>query len=46
MKMTPSRNMAPARNDGAERRTLPGPRSKAIYDREAEVMAPGLQSSS
>src|SRR5258708_3522120 len=28
----------------AERRTVPGPKSKAIFDREAEAMAPGLQS--
>jgi 4-aminobutyrate aminotransferase-like enzyme len=27
-----------------ERRTVPGPKSKAIFDREAQVMAPGLQS--
>ena len=44
MKGTASRNIAPAEKDGAERRTVPGPRSKALFDREAEVMAPGLQS--
>src|SRR6516225_3152583 len=44
MKGTASRNIAPAEKDGAERRTVPGPRSKAIFDREAEAMAPGLQS--
>jgi 4-aminobutyrate aminotransferase / (S)-3-amino-2-methylpropionate transaminase / 5-aminovalerate transaminase len=27
-----------------QRRTVPGPKSKAIFDREAEAMAPGLQS--
>jgi 4-aminobutyrate aminotransferase-like enzyme len=30
--------------DRAQRRAVPGPRSKAIFDREAEAMAPGLQS--
>jgi 4-aminobutyrate aminotransferase / (S)-3-amino-2-methylpropionate transaminase / 5-aminovalerate transaminase len=44
MKGAPSRNRAPAQKDGADRRTMRGPRSKAIFDREAEVMAPGLQS--
>lgn len=44
MKGAPSRHVAPAQKDGAERRTVPGPRSKAIFDREAEAMAPGLQS--
>src|SRR5262252_6928650 len=44
MKGTASRNIAPAEKDGAERRTVPGPRSKALFDREAEAMAPGLQS--
>jgi 4-aminobutyrate aminotransferase / (S)-3-amino-2-methylpropionate transaminase / 5-aminovalerate transaminase len=32
------------RRDGIQRRTVPGPKSKAIFDREAEAMAPGLQS--
>jgi len=27
-----------------ERRCVPGPKSKAVFDREAETMAPGLQS--
>src|SRR5258708_28790968 len=27
-----------------ERRQVPGPKSKAIFDQEAEAMAPGLQS--
>jgi len=27
-----------------ERRTVPGPKSKAIFDHEAKAMAPGLQS--
>jgi 4-aminobutyrate aminotransferase / (S)-3-amino-2-methylpropionate transaminase / 5-aminovalerate transaminase len=44
MKGAPSRNPAPAQKDGTDRRTIRGPRSKAIFDREAEVMAPGLQS--
>jgi len=44
MKSAPSRNLAPEQKDGADRRTMRGPRSKAIFDREAEVMAPGLQS--
>jgi 4-aminobutyrate aminotransferase-like enzyme len=34
--------MAPAR--AGERRDVPGPKSKAIFDLEAEAMAPGLQS--
>jgi len=36
-------NGASSRND-TKRRTVPGPKSKAIFDREAEAMAPGLQS--
>ena len=44
MKGAPSRNLAPVKKDGTERRTVPGPRSKAIFEREAEIMAPGLQS--
>ena len=44
MKGAPSRHVAPVQKDGTERRTVPGPRSKAIFDREAEAMAPGLQS--
>ncbi|MBV8103815.1 MAG: aspartate aminotransferase family protein [Hyphomicrobiales bacterium] len=38
------RNTVSAPPDGAQRRIVPGPRSKAIFDREAEAMAPGLQS--
>ena len=30
--------------DAQQRRIVPGPRSKAVFDREAQVMAPGLQS--
>ena len=44
MKGTASRNIPSAEKNGVERRTVPGPRSKALFDREAEVMAPGLQS--
>src|SRR5262245_10141 len=44
MKVVPSRSVPPAQKDGTERRTVPGPRSKALFDREAEAMAPGLQS--
>ena len=33
-----------AREDAQQRRMVPGPKSKAIFDREAQVMAPGLQS--
>jgi 4-aminobutyrate aminotransferase / (S)-3-amino-2-methylpropionate transaminase / 5-aminovalerate transaminase len=40
----PSRPVASEPQGGARRRTVPGPRSKAIFDREAEAMAPGLQS--
>jgi 4-aminobutyrate aminotransferase-like enzyme len=44
-----SRYIASGPQDGAQsrigqRRTVPGAKSKAIFDREAEVMAPGLQS--
>jgi 4-aminobutyrate aminotransferase/(S)-3-amino-2-methylpropionate transaminase len=34
----------PAVPRASQRRIVPGPKSKAIFDREAEVMAPGLQS--
>ena len=44
MNGAPSRNVMPVDQDGTQRRTVPGPRSKAIFDREAEAMAPGLQS--
>ena len=40
----PSRNIASVTQDRAQRRIVPGPKSKAIFDREAEAMAPGLQS--
>ena len=40
----PSRKGASAPQDDARRRAVPGPKSKAIFDREAAVMAPGLQS--
>jgi 4-aminobutyrate aminotransferase / (S)-3-amino-2-methylpropionate transaminase / 5-aminovalerate transaminase len=40
----PSRASASVPRDGTERRVVPGPKSKAIFDREAEAMAPGLQS--
>jgi 4-aminobutyrate aminotransferase-like enzyme len=43
-----SRSIASAPPDGArrigQRRSVPGPKSKAIFDRDAEAMAPGLQS--
>ena len=44
MKGAPSRNIEPAPKDGAQRRIVPGPKSKTIFDLEAEAMAPGLQS--
>src|SRR6266446_6012323 len=40
----PSRTTASAPRDSVQRRVVPGPKSKAIFDREAEAMAPGLQS--
>src|SRR5260221_14456613 len=40
----PPRNVAPVPQGGAQRRTVPGPKLKAIFEREAEAMAPGLQS--
>src|ERR1700733_8930933 len=44
-----SRSVAAVPPDGAQARigqcrSVPGPKSKAIFDREAEAMAPGLQS--
>jgi 4-aminobutyrate aminotransferase / (S)-3-amino-2-methylpropionate transaminase / 5-aminovalerate transaminase len=39
-----SRTMASVPQDSAQRRIVPGPKSKAIFEREAEAMAPGLQS--
>ena len=44
MNSAPPRNIASGPQDRAQRRAVPGPRSKAIFDREAEAMAPGLQS--
>jgi 4-aminobutyrate aminotransferase/(S)-3-amino-2-methylpropionate transaminase len=44
MNSAPPRNIASGPQDRAQRRVVPGPRSKAIFDREAEAMAPGLQS--
>jgi 4-aminobutyrate aminotransferase / (S)-3-amino-2-methylpropionate transaminase / 5-aminovalerate transaminase len=44
MTSAPPRNIASGPQDRAQRRVVPGPRSKAIFDREAEAMAPGLQS--
>jgi 4-aminobutyrate aminotransferase / (S)-3-amino-2-methylpropionate transaminase / 5-aminovalerate transaminase len=44
MNSAPPRNIALRPQDRAQRRAVPGPRSKAIFDREAEAMAPGLQS--
>lgn len=35
---------APASRAAGQRRAVPGPRSKAVFDREARIMAPGLQS--
>jgi 4-aminobutyrate aminotransferase/(S)-3-amino-2-methylpropionate transaminase len=40
----PVRNRTTASRDPDPRRTVPGPKSKAIFDREARAMAPGLQS--
>jgi 4-aminobutyrate aminotransferase-like enzyme len=40
----PAPNDMPAPQDSDRRRNVPGPRSKAIFDREARAMAPGLQS--
>src|SRR5271157_422246 len=40
----PSWNASSLSEDGARRRVVPGPKSKAIFDREATAMAPGLQS--
>jgi 4-aminobutyrate aminotransferase-like enzyme len=40
----PPRNVTPLPQDGSQRRAVPGPKSKAIFEREAEAMAPGLQS--
>jgi len=39
-----SRRIASLLQDGGQRHLVPGPKSKAIFDHEAEAMAPGLQS--
>ena len=44
MNDSPARNDATAPRDADRRRKVPGPKSKAIFDREARAMAPGLQS--
>jgi 4-aminobutyrate aminotransferase/(S)-3-amino-2-methylpropionate transaminase len=44
MNDSPAQNRATAPRDADRRRAVPGPRSKAIFDREARAMAPGLQS--
>src|SRR5216683_6752649 len=40
----PLRTVESVPQDSAQRRVVPGPKSKAIFDREAEAIAPGLQS--
>jgi 4-aminobutyrate aminotransferase/(S)-3-amino-2-methylpropionate transaminase len=40
----PVRNRTTAPRDAEQRRKVPGPKSKAVFDREARAMAPGLQS--
>jgi 4-aminobutyrate aminotransferase-like enzyme len=37
-------NEVPSPNNAFKRRSVPGPKSKAIFDQEAAAMAPGLQS--
>jgi 4-aminobutyrate aminotransferase / (S)-3-amino-2-methylpropionate transaminase / 5-aminovalerate transaminase len=37
-------NEVPSPNNAFKRRAVPGPKSRAIFDHEAEAMAPGLQS--
>jgi 4-aminobutyrate aminotransferase-like enzyme len=44
MRGKPKRGKQPVDSEAGKTYAVPGPRSKAIYDREAEVMAPGLQS--
>ena len=44
MNESPARSDTRAPRDAAQRRKVPGPKSKAIFDREARAMAPGLQS--
>ena len=44
MNDVPSQNGSSAPEREFPRRAVPGPKSKAIFDREAQAMAPGLQS--
>ena len=44
MKGKPVPAKKPVDSEAGKKYSVPGPKSKAIYDREAEVMAPGLQS--
>jgi 4-aminobutyrate aminotransferase/(S)-3-amino-2-methylpropionate transaminase len=44
MKGAPSPKIVLSQKNSVQSRALPGPKSKEIFDREAEVMAPGLQS--
>jgi len=44
MKRKPASTAKPADSEAGKRYGVPGPKSKAIFDREAKVMAPGLQS--
>lgn len=44
MRGKPKPGKQPVDSEAGKTYAVPGPRSKAIYDREAEVMAPGLQS--
>ncbi|HYW33702.1 MAG TPA: aspartate aminotransferase family protein [Candidatus Bathyarchaeia archaeon] len=44
MKAKPSSGLKPVDSESGKRYAVPGPKSMAIFDREAEVMAPGLQS--
>jgi 4-aminobutyrate aminotransferase / (S)-3-amino-2-methylpropionate transaminase / 5-aminovalerate transaminase len=41
---SPVRSAASVAPDSVQPRVVPGPKSKAIFDHEAEAMAPGLQS--
>ena len=41
---SPVGSAASAPSDRIQPRVVPGPKSKAIFDHEAEAMAPGLQS--
>src|SRR5260370_32754027 len=40
----PAPTDTPGPQNADQHRAVPGPKSKAIFDREAEAMAPGLQS--